>query len=242
MLIDIHGKSALSAGVSLSLEDILLKAKQVGLDGVAFCETRSSSLCNEAIELGRKHDIQVFIGVEIPTDRGIMLGFVPEVDDFYLGEEWRSVADVKSPPAESVLDLFEGQGGAVIASRPYDLSIPFSMGDHIFTFDKLSAVEVFSSRVEEAQQNFAMEAAKFMDVPSVGGSDPTDSLDAVGRYATYFDGDLDSQSDFVEALREAHYWAVEIGESSRKTTRRSSSRSTRSSRSSRSSKTGASRR
>ncbi|MFW6057396.1 MAG: PHP domain-containing protein [Persicimonas sp.] len=213
-----------------------MQAKQVGLDGVAFCETRSSSLCIDAIELGRTHDIEVFIGVEIPTDHGIKLGFVPEVDDFYLGEEWRSVADVKAPPAEAVLELFEGRGGAIIASRPYDLSIPFNMGDRIFTFDKLSAVEAFSSRVDRAQQNFAMEAAKFMDVPSVGGSDPTASLDAVGRYATYFDGDLNSQSDFVEALLEAEYWAVEIGESSRKNTRRSSNRS------SRSSKAGASRR
>ncbi len=210
MLVDIHGKSALSPDVSLSLEDVLLKAKSAGLEAVAFCERLSTNLCEDAIALGREHDLTVFIGVEIPTDRGLILGFVPEVDGFYLGEEWRRLADVTAPPAEAVLDLFESRGGATIAARPYDLDIPFNMGDHIFTFDKLSAVEVFNSRVGGIQQNFAMEAAAFMELSSVGGSDPTDSLDAVGRYATFFENDLTTQRDFVEALKNAEYWAVKL--------------------------------
>lgn len=210
MLVDIHGKSALSPDVSLSLEDVLMTAKSAGIEAVAFCERLSTNLCEDAIELGRKHDITVFIGVEIPTDRGLILGFVPEIDGFYLGEEWRRLADVTAPPAEAVLDLFDSRGGVCIAARPYDLEIPFNMGDHIFTFDKLSAVEVFSSRVGEVQQNFAMEAASFMELSSVGGSDATDSLADVGKYATFFENDLSTQRDFVEALKNAEYWAVKL--------------------------------
>lgn len=212
MLVDIHGKSALSPDVNLSLEDVVVKAKSSGIGAIAFCERLSTNLCEDAIAIGRSHDITIFIGVEIPTDKGILLGFVPEIDGFYLGEEWRRLADVTAPPAEAVLDLFDSRGGAVIAARPYDLDIPFNMGDHVFTFDKLSAVEVFNSRVGEIQQDFAMEAASFMEVSSVGGSDPTDSLDAVGRYATFFEDDLSTQRDFVDALKNAEYWAVKLGQ------------------------------
>ena len=212
MLVDIHGKSALSPDVTLSLEDVLVQAKSAGLEAVAFCERLSTNLCDDAIAMGRENDITVFVGVEIPTDKGVILGFVPEIDDFYLGEEWRRLADVTAPPAEAVLDLFESRGGAAIAARPYDLEIPFNMGDHVFTFDKLSAVEVFSSRVGEMQQNFAMEAASFMELSSVGGSDPASSLEDIGTYATFFENDLTTQRDFVEALRNAEYWAVKLGE------------------------------
>jgi predicted metal-dependent phosphoesterase TrpH len=211
MLVDIHAKSAISPNVSLTLPHVITRAKQSGLDGLAICETLSTNLCEDAIALGREHDITVFVGVEIPTDKGRLLGFVPDIDGFYLTEQWRRVADVKAPPAEAVLDLFDSHGGATIAARPYDLSIPFNMGDYVLTFDKISAVEVFSSRVSQTQQNFAMEAASFMDLSSVGGSDPGDSIETLGRYATFFEEDLTTQRDFVEALRTADYWAVELG-------------------------------
>jgi predicted metal-dependent phosphoesterase TrpH len=211
MLVDIHAKSALSPDVSLSLEDVLVKAKSAGIEAVAFCERHSTNLCDDAIALGRKHDITVFIGVEIPTDKGILLGFVPEIDDFYLGEEWRRLTEATAPPAEAVFDLFDRRGGVVIAARPYDLDIPSNMGDHIFTFDKLTAVEIFNSRIGDVQQDFAMEAASSMELSSVGGSDPTDSIDEVGKYATFFENDLTTQGEFVEALKNSEYWAIKIG-------------------------------
>lgn len=210
MLVDIHAKSALSPDVSLSLEDVLLKEKSAGIEAVAFCERLSSNLCDDAIELGRKHDITVFIGVEIPTDKGILLGFVPEIDDFYRGEEWRRIADATAPPAEAVFDLFDRRGGVVIAARPYDLDIPSNMGDHIFTFEKLTAVEVYNSQVGAIQHDFAMEAAASMELSSVGGSDAVDSLDDVGKYATFFENDLTTQREFIDALKNAEYWAIKI--------------------------------
>lgn len=212
MLVDIHAKSAVSPEVPLTLPDVISRTKKSGLDGLAICETLSTSLCKEAIALGREHDITVFVGVEIPTDKGRLLGFVPEIDGFYLTEEWRRVADVKAPPAEAVLDLFESRGGATIAARPYDLSIPFNMGDYVLTFDEIAAVEVFNSKVTATQQNFAMEAASFMDLSTVGGTDPGQSAEAIGEYATFFEEEITSQRDFVEALRTADYWAVKLGQ------------------------------
>lgn len=213
MLVDVHAKTSLSEGVSLSVDQVIQSAKSAGLDAIAFCETRSTARCEEILKIAATYDdIIVFIGVEIPTDRGILLGFTPEINDFYLHEEWRILTDMTTPSPESVIEMFEQQGGAVIAARPYDLEIPFNMGDQIFSLEGLKAVEVFNPHVGQIQHNFALEAATSMELPTVGGSDPTKSTDVIGQYATFFKDDITTQAEFVEALRSSEYWAVQIGD------------------------------
>lgn len=213
MLIDLHAKTDLSEGVSLSARQVLESASAAGLDAIAVSETLNSARCREILELAKSDfpNIKVFIGVEIPTDRGILLGFVPEIGDFYLAEEWRWLAFRTTPSAQAVLDLFDSHNGVVIAARPYDLEIPFNMGDYIFTFDRLGAVEVFNPQVGAIQNNFALEAATFMGLCTVGGSDPRGDASVIGQYATFFDEDITTQAQFVEALKDSEYWAVQIG-------------------------------
>ncbi len=225
MLIDLHAKSDLSKGVSVTASQVLSKASEAGLQGVAFCDTLTTSRCRSILETAEDYpDLSVFIGVEIPTDRGILLGFVPEVDSFYLAEEWRWLAYKTTPSAQAVMELFESKNGVVIAARPYDLSIPFNMGDHIFTFDRLGAVEAFSPRVGALQNNFALEAATFMGLGTVGGSDPSTDVSAVGDFATFFEDDITTQRQLVDALRESEFWAVHLGDKSQRKTSRKSSR------------------
>ncbi|RAL23511.1 hypothetical protein DL240_04950 [Lujinxingia litoralis] len=214
MLIDLHAKSDRSKGVSVSARQVLSQARDAGLDAVAFCETLSTAGSNGLLDLAREEfpELTVFVGVEIPTDRGILLGFVPEIDSFYLAEEWRAITYMTTPAAEAVMQLFEKHNGVTIAARPYDLEIPFNMGDHVFTFDRLSAVEVFNPRVGALQNNFALEAATFMGLNTVGGSDPSDDVKSVGRYATFFDDEIRTQRQLVDALKSAEFWAVQIGD------------------------------
>lgn len=223
MLVDIHAKTNRSADVSLSVDDVLRKAKQAGLDAVAFCDTLASAHAEELVEAGKKHGVTVFVGVEIPTDRGILVGFTPEIDDFVLEEEWRQATELTTPAADYIIEMFDKRGGAVLAARPYDLEIPYNMGDLIFRLDQLHGVEVFNSRVGKIQSDFALEAAQFMGISTAGGSDPRDGNDSVGKFATFFKGELKTQTQFVDALRQAEYWAVTIGETERKSSSRSKS-------------------
>ncbi len=212
MLIDIHAKSSHSDDVTLSVEDVLKQAKEAGLHGVAFTEALSSSNCQAAIDAGKAHGIAVFIGVEIPTDKGIVLGYLPEIDSYYLNEEWRELTEYTTPAIEDVIAEFNERGGAVIAARPYDLNIPFNMGDMLFRIDDLAGVEVFNPNCGELQNDFALEAARFLGLPTAGGSDPRDGAKGMGKFATLFLEDLETQSDFVEALRARAFWAIQIGE------------------------------
>ncbi len=213
MLIDIHAKSSRSPGTKFSADQIAKNAADAGFDGVAFCETLSTAHCKEALAACKKHKIQGFIGVEIPTTRGILLGFAPSIDDFYLAEEWRRVTEVTTPPAEVVISMFQEIGGVVVAARPYDLSIPHNMGDNIFRMDGICAVEVFNTRAKQLQCDFAIEAAAFMNVPTVGGTDPSGDAAALGRYGTFFESKLTKQEDLVEALLGGRCWAVQLGNS-----------------------------
>lgn len=212
MLIDLHAKTHFSDDVSLSPRQVLKRADDAGLDAVAICDRLTTTRSREVLELADRdfEDLEVFVGVEIPTDRGILLGFVPHLDEFYFNEEWAWLTHRTTPAAEAVIDLFDSKNGIAIASRPYDLDIPFNMGDYIFEFARLGAVEVFNPRVDRTKNDFALEAATFMDLGTTGGSDPVDGGDAIGRYATFFEDDLTSQRLFVDALRESEYWAVEI--------------------------------
>jgi len=210
MLVDIHAKSSLSEDVDLSIRDVFEAATDHGLDALAFCERRSTAYCREVLERAEAFDLAVFIGVEIPTDTGILLGFAPEIDDFYLTEQWRRYTDLMLPTPEAVVQLFEEVDGAVVAARPYDRDPDFVMGDHIFELDGIDAVEVVNSRVEQVHNNFAVEAATYLGLPTVGGSDPSDSDDAVGDFATFFRTAPSTQAEFVETLRDEDFWAVEL--------------------------------
>ena len=211
MLVDLHAKSSATAGVRADVSAVLRRASEAGIDAVAFCETLSTASCQKTLAVAKTAGVHAFIGVEIPTDKGILIGFAPTIDEFYLQEEWRQLTEFATPPANEVIQLFDERGGAVIASRPYDLSIPYNMGDLIFTLDNIHAIEVFNTRCEQVQCDFALEAARFMGVPTCGGSDPRDSEEPVGRYATFFDEELNTQQEFVTALRGGEYWAVQFG-------------------------------
>ena len=222
MLIDIHAKSSRSQGVKIDVDTVIARALKANLDAVAFTELLSSSHCEEAIAKGEAAGLKVFIGVEIPTDKGILIGFVPEVDDFYLKEEWSALTEWTTPNVEDVMALFAEHQGALIAARHYDLDIPFNMGDMLFTMPDLHGVEVYNSRVGDMQSDFALEAATFMGLPTTGGSDATEQADKIGSYATFFIDDIATQAEFVEALRTREFWAIQLGDVQNPKTTRSS--------------------
>ncbi len=212
MLIDLHAKTHFSDGVSIKPRRLFERASNAGLDGIAICETLSTARCKRVIEIAEDDfpDLTVFVGVEIPTDRGMLVGLAPDIDDFYLNEEWAWLTQSGKPAAKAVAGLFDDIGGVVIAARPFDQQIEFKMGDYIFQLDRLDAVEVYSPRVSRTQSNFALEAATFMDLGTTGGSDPGDAS-SIGRYATFFEEDIPSQRLLVDAMRESEFWAVELG-------------------------------
>jgi len=212
MLIDLHVHSHLSRGCTLDPRSVLERAASLGLEGVAFTETNTQDGCDELLELQPKTALRIFVGLELVTDRGQFLCFFPDPERAPEPVQlWGSNKDRPWSAAEClprVLSL----GAVVVAARPYDREFPTPALDQVLSMQGLSAIEGYNARVRQPANDLAVEAAEKMGLPSVGGSDARDSLDEVGRGATFFRDGLTSQADLLAALRGKAYWPVMVGE------------------------------
>ena len=144
MLIDLHAK--LSS--TLSFDQIRAHSQSVGLDAIALVDRFDATTYKMARDAAQGSDLNVFFGLEIPTAHGLLLAFVPDLEAVLTHESWETLTAFVPPEANEMIEFItKTHKGAVVASRPYDLEMPYNMGDMIFTFSGLHGVEVFNSRV-----------------------------------------------------------------------------------------------
>jgi hypothetical protein len=74
-------------------------------------------------------------------------------------------------------------------------------------FSLVDAIEVLNGGCIERENRLAMELAAHMGMPTVGGSDAHMPLE-VGRFATLFEKDLQSEAEMLEELRAGRFRAV----------------------------------
>jgi len=212
MLIDLHAHSYLTCGCSLSPREVLARAELHGIDGVAFTEKNTQDGCEELLDLGKTSKIKVFVGLELDTDKGQYLCFF---ENPLLAPEpvqmWGSNRE-KPWSVKECLPKLKALGAAIVAARPFDTEFPYPARDYIHSLDCLCAVEVYNPGVSLGANEQAMEMAKKMHLPGVGGSDVRNSLDEMGYAATLFESPICSQKELVAALGKGAFWPVMMGE------------------------------
>jgi len=212
MLIDLHAHSYLTRGCSLNPREVLARAELHGIDGVAFTEKNTQDGCEELLDLGKTSKVKVFVGMELDTDRGQYICFfenplsAPEPVQM-----WGSNRE-KPWRVEECLPKLKALGAAIIAARPFDTEFPFPSRDYINSLDCLCAIEVYNPTVSLGANELALEMAKKMQLPGVGGSDAKESLDEIGYGATLFEKPIHSQKALLEALAKGAFWPVMMGE------------------------------
>jgi predicted metal-dependent phosphoesterase TrpH len=209
MLIDLHVHSHHTRGCTLAPRDVLRRAKEAGLDGVAFTDLNTLDGVEEIRAAGREEGILALVGVEIATDRGYYLCFFP--DPSKVPPPPQIFGSATPWPVREVLEKVRELGGVVVAAHPYDKSIERPSGDFVFTLDGLSAIEGLNGRRKPAANDLAVEAADHMNLPCVAGSDAQGSLDELGGAATLFRDPVTSEADVVAQIRAATVYAVAIG-------------------------------
>jgi predicted metal-dependent phosphoesterase TrpH len=186
------------------VDDVILEAKRIGLQGV--CLTDHNYLWDKAAvdELSHKHDFVVLRGNEITTDQGDMLVF---------GLETPIQGIIKLDELRSVVSEVEG---FIIAAHPFRGFLLFGSGQLGLTpekamerplFKMVDSVEVLNSKVTEKENRFAAEVAKGIGLAGTGGSDAHQVSD-VGLYATRFFSKITSEKELIDALRGGRYEAV----------------------------------
>jgi hypothetical protein len=126
MLIDLHVHSHHTHGCTLAPRDVLRRAKEAGLDGVAFTDMNTLEGLEEIRAAGREEGMLALRGAEIVTDRGHYLCFFPipggaagaalGTPPWSAREVVRKVAELGGPPWRPTLRQDHGAAGAATSS------------------------------------------------------------------------------------------------------------------------------
>jgi predicted metal-dependent phosphoesterase TrpH len=172
---DLHMHTSFSPDSGNRPEDLLRRAKEAGLNGLAITDHQTIEGALATRRLNGDKDFEVIVGEEVTTDHGDVLALYTE----------RHVA------AKDLLDVIEdikSQGGIVIVPHPFRPTQRFS-----YPFEKLvgkiDAIEVVNSRTPDSSNNKAAQTAKALNIAAVGSSDAHILMD-VGKAYTTFEGGL----------------------------------------------------
>jgi predicted metal-dependent phosphoesterase TrpH len=208
MLIDLHVHSHHTRGCTLTPRDVVRRAKEAGLDGVAITDLNTLDGLEEIRAAARDEGFLALCGVEIATDRGHYLCFFP--DPAKVPAPPQVFGSATPWPVREVLAKVRELGGVAVAAHPYDKSIERPSGDVIFTLDGLAAIEGLNARRKGPANDLALEAADHMNLPCTGASGAHELAD-IGKAATLFRDPVASESDLVAQLRAGTVFCVAIG-------------------------------
>jgi predicted metal-dependent phosphoesterase TrpH len=173
---DLHVHSYYSKCSIIKPVDILKRAKEKGLNGIAITDHDTLKAYPILKKLNKDKDFEIIPGEEIHTNHGHLLGL-------YLTKE------IVSRDLFEAIDEIHAQGGIVIVPHP------FTVAFHSFTYplsklkSKIDAVEAFNSRNFQHYNNIAKTEISRLGFSQVGSSDAHIPQD-IGNGYTLFIGDL----------------------------------------------------
>jgi len=210
LLIDLNVHSRLSVGGVLEPEEILLRAKSEGLDGVCFTEDQPFTEWRELKELGKDHDVTVLVGREIVTSDGHFLFFPKNPESVEPGKFFDTPSEDDELPSYNDLRRLVGkEGGVLVPAHPYR-RVEQSMGDRIFRCEGIKAIETRNATCSSLMNDFALEASLLLKLPGIAGSDTRENLGTLGSVATLFRTPVRSQEDLLNAIENGELWSVEL--------------------------------
>ena len=189
-----HPRSPCSA---INPEDLLQKARRVGLDGLCLTEHQHRWDVGEIDNLSRNGGIQIFQGNEITTNQGDILVFGYR-------EDVRGVV-----PIQDLRKEVQAAGGLMIAAHPFrgfllfgitQLRMDVEQACQRPVFQYVDGVEVFNCKLTDPENDMARQVAAHLGLLGVAGSD-AHRLDEVGRCVTILEREVHTEKELIEELR-----------------------------------------
>ena len=195
MLIDIHmHESRYSSDSFVSLEEIVAKAKYIGLDGICITDHESNQIKAEAAELSAKEAFPIIVGAEVLTQEGDILVF--GLNDL----------PKERVPAQNLIDLVNEAGGIAVAAHPFRNN-GRGIGEEIRNLTGLAGIEVFNGSTKPENNFQAYNLALELEIPCVGGSD-THIIERVGKFVTSFPDWVRDAEDLIKAVKDGKVMPV----------------------------------
>jgi predicted metal-dependent phosphoesterase TrpH len=210
MLIDLHAHTwPRSHDSVLSPDDLVVRAKQAGLDAIAFTEHDTLWDAPSVQALREKHNFMVLAGVEISTDDGHMLVF--GIDKYIFGMH----------RSDHLARYVESAGGTMVAAHPYRRQMPWYVrNDEEYeqalqraaqnpAYSFCCALEELNGRGSDKENAFAKRLADRMGMPGTAGTD-SHAIQDIGRCATYFDREIRDERGLIDELAAGRFYAVDL--------------------------------
>ena len=198
MLIDLHNHTLhLSIDSGLTLDALLGRAKERGLDGV--CLTEHNTMWQNTARLeaaGERHGIAVFRGMEINTQYGHVLvyGLQAFRNSFFRFDELCSAV--------------ESEGGLLVLAHPQWVNVGKPPGRDVIEAH-FHGIEVLNGEVTSNANDYIGPMATSLGKFGTGGSD-SHSLEAIGRCATRFENPVTTEEEMVREMRAHRISAVRL--------------------------------
>ncbi len=200
--IDLHIHSKFSGDSDAEPEEIIERAIELGLDGVAFTEHYSYEASEPVESLKGKYrgHILIFRGVEFSAREGhcLVFGFDTGRIEKYM-------------PLEELVKIVSQAGGIVIPSHPF--RGVNSIGNLIKDIKGLYAIEGFNGYNMHSLNMMAVELARELGLSYTGGSDAHEAHE-VGQCYTEFYEPV-SEENLILLLKRGRYRGVDIRKVSR---------------------------
>jgi len=185
MRLDLHNHTRYSPDSRVAPGELVVRARQLGLDGIAITDHNSIRGIGEA-EAAAGADFVIVPAVEISTRSGHVLAYGV-----------REVVPRDLTVAETVRRV-EALGGVAVAAHPYRFWS--GLGEAALSEAPFVAYETYNARTLRRGNERARALALARKVGQTGGSD-SHFLDEVGRALTLIDSGAVPAKDVVELLR-----------------------------------------
>lgn len=188
MIIDTHmHEKTYSLDSKISLEEIVNRGREMGLDGVCITDHESNEIMEKAHEYSKETGFLIIVGAEILTYEG-------DITVFGLDK-----LPKEKVHAQQLIDMTLKAGGVAMSAHPFRQNNR-GMGDIIRDVKGLSGIEAFNGSTTPHHNLYAYGLAAELGLPSLGASD-AHTYEAIGKYATVFPGNIRDERDFIEAIK-----------------------------------------
>lgn len=198
MLFDMHIHTKFSPCSGFCLEQVLDRARQLGLDGVCITDHHSRAAARVVAEGPQADGLVVLVGQEYATDQGdfLVFGPLPEL--------------APGMPAPQLLEMAAHAGGVAIGAHPFRQGRGLDPG--LMAGGLLRFIESINGRNSAEDNNRANQWGRVNGLGLVGGSDAHTAAE-LGSVVTEFKHAISNQDDLVRALKSGEFearWASDI--------------------------------
>ena len=186
---------------SMTLDELVLRAKEEGLDGVCVTDHDRFLDAAEARRASEAHGLLVLPGSEVTTDEGHVLVF--GLTGYVFGMHRVSFLG----------SLVRKAGGAIVAAHPYRRSYPTDAPRGSERYRRIvrsagrnplygvaDAVEVLNGRGSKGENEFAHDLSVELGMARLASSD-AHRIEDIGTFATEFERPIGDLGDLITELR-----------------------------------------